>query len=632
MDERFDLITDRPRRIHLIDEESDVGSAVEHLLKFDLLGFDTETYHKFDRHIPAFDPTNGARMRLAQFATPEGDAFVFDLYRVSKKFLYHMFPNPYLCVIQNAKFDLKFLMFELGIYNFGPIFDTLIAEQVLSKGRVTGKDAIRVSLDQIAYRRIGAELPKDEQASSWYMNELSDRQIKYAGRDAQILLSIFQKQRDELLAQSQVRVAELEFGVIPAYSWMENNGIRMNGDKWLEVCDKTAEEITDVKDELWSLLGRQGTLFAGAPTINLDSKQQVQAAFEDYGITLPIHPETGQPTLSNKLLENLNNYRAVELYIEYVKKAKLLSSYGPKWLNFINPYDDRIHYQLKQIGAETGRSACKDPNLMQIPKENFYRNCFEAQPGWVFVDLDYSQCELRILAELCRDPNLLKAFDSNQDLHRFTAHLLFQIALAQVSDYQRGVSKNMNFLMVYGGGASKLATQANIAIEIAESTMALYLNEVYPGMRDWLEKQARMVLNNGLRAYTMTGRIRQYMVDLSDKKEKSRVQRNAKNLPIQGTNADITKLALAQTYKALVKGHYINDIKLILPIHDEILSEAKPAYAETAQYIIHREMMSAEAQFLKRVPCKVDGSITRVWCKDPSAEQLKEGEDIVKYG
>lgn len=633
MDERYGTIPDRPRKINVVDTEKKVGYAVEHLVKFDVLGFDVETYHAFDRNIPAFEPTNGARMRLAQWATPEGDAFVFDLRKVNKNFMHYLFPNKFLCVIQNAKFELKFLMHELGIYEFGPMWDTLVAEQVLAKGRVVPSnhgEYIPVGLDNIAKRTLGVVLPKDLQASEWYRDDLSKEQYKYAARDAVIVLPIWQEQREKLRDQSQIRVAELEFGVTPAIAWMENNGVHLNQARWLEVCEQTAKDIEEVKYELWDLLGQQGTLFKDVASINLDSKPQMYAAFEGAGIQLPENPETGEVTLSNKLLKDsdVSHFRSVELYIKYAKLIKKVQSYGPNWVDKVNPYSGRIHCNLKQIGAETGRMACNAPNLMQIPKENLYRNCFEAQDGWVFVDLDYSQCELRILAEYCRDPNLLKAFDEDRDLHQFTASLLYQVKFEDVTDEQRDMAKNMNFLMVYGGGAYKLSYNAGIAIEVAEATMELYLKRVYPVMGKWLEGRAKQVLYH-LRADTMTGRIRQYMGDLHDKKVKSKIQRNAKNLPIQGTNADITKLALTQTFKALVKGRYLNDIKLVLPIHDEILSEAKPDYALLAQEIITREMLSAERQYLRRVPSKVDSVITKVWCKKPTKEQLAEGQQII---
>lgn len=628
MDERYDIIPDRPKHIHFIRDDDKAKKAIAKLLTFDLLGFDLETFHAFDRDKPAFDPSNGARMRTAQWATPAGDVYVFDLYRVDKFLMRRMFPNKFLCVIQNAKFEYKYLMHELGIYSYGPMWDTMIAGQIINRGRVTGQDFVSVSLEALAERELGVSLPKDEQASQWYKVELSDSQIEYAARDAMVVLPLYQKQREKLKEQKQVRVAELEFATTPVLALMELNGLPLSIDKWNEVCAETEKEIDEISQELWKLLGTQNTLFDGVSTLNLDSKDQIKAAFERVGIKIPMHPETNVPTVSAKLLEDQRDRREVDLYIKYVGLSKRLTSYGRNWADKINPYTGHIHCQLKQIGAETGRMACGDPNLMQIPKQNKYRNCFEAPEGWVFIDNDYSQCELRILAEYCRDPNLLQAFDSDEDLHRYTAHLLYKVPLENVQDKERSISKNMNFLMVYGGGAKKLATQAGISEAIAEQTMDYYLRQVYPGMGQWLETQARNVLD-GLRAYTMTGRTRQYIGDLSDKKLKSKFQRNAKNMPIQGTNADITKLALVFIYRKLVQYKLIEHIKLLVPIHDEILIMAKLAYVSIAQRLLTEAMLDAERQYLRRVPSKVDSVITRVWCKDPSPEHIEEAQKLI---
>lgn len=623
------LWPDRPKKIHLIDTEEKVGYAVEHLLKFDVLGYDTETYHAFDRAIPAFHPCNGARMRLAQWATPEGDSYVFNLYKVSKDFLYYMFPNKFLCVIHNAKFEIKFLQFELGIYDFGPIWDTMVVEQVLSKGRVNPKEKgeyIHVGLDACAKRRLDVELPKGEQASQWYKEDLTESQIRYAARDPQVVLPLYQKQYEALLEQSQVRVAELECGVIPAIAWMENNGFRLNGDAWTQVVDDLVAHKKEVQTELWPLLGNQGTLF-GEQTLNLDSKPQVTAAFQRLGLEIPIDKD-GNMTLSSDLLRKIEGRKDVDLFVDYVSTTKRVQSFGYNWVDKINPYTGRIHCDLKQIGAETGRMACSAPNLMQIPKENTYRNCFEAEEGWVLVDADYSQCELRILAEYCRDPNLLAAFDSEKDIHYFTGHLLYEKPIDKVTKDERGIAKNQNFLIVYGGGPSKLAMKANIPIAVAERTMELYLKKVYPHMAHWLEARSKQVLFH-LRADTMTGRLRQYMGDIKDREFKGKIQRNAKNMPIQGTNADLTKLAMTLCYRRIVREQLVDQIHLLLVVHDELVAEAQPSYATYASELMHEEMITAEKMYLKRVPSVVDGTLTRVWCKDPKPEHLKEAQDLI---
>jgi DNA polymerase I-like protein with 3'-5' exonuclease and polymerase domains len=616
-----------PNNIYYVQNRTDAESAVSHLLRFDMLGYDTETYHIVDHKIKAFEPADGAKMRLAQFGTPEGDVFVFDLYRTGKEFLHKLFPNPFLCVIQNAKFEIKFLQHEMGIYRFGHIWDTMNAEKLIYKGRVTYADKVGYGLDDIAKRQLEVDLPKDEQKSDWWMPELSQSQLEYAARDAMIVLPIFQKQRDKLREQSQVRVAELEFAATPSLAWMENNGIYLNTDKWLEVSRATAVKLEDTKKQLWHRLKLQNTLFDDMPTIKLGSRPQVLMALQRAGIDIPLDKE-GNLSLSDRNLKSIKHLDEIRLYLEYVKYAKSISSFGPNWVDKRNRFTQRIHCNINQIGAETGRLAASGPNLMQIKKDSHYRNAFEAREGWVFIDADYSQCELRILAEYCRDPNLLRAFDNKYDLHRFSAHLIFKCLMEAVTDIQRGIAKNLNFGIVYGIGVLKFAIDAGISIDEAQAIMDFYLKEAYPEMGHFLASRARAVLYD-MYATTMTGRIRQYHGDLNNKEFKAQVQRLAKNLPIQGTNADITKRALALTYDELVLKGLVENVKMILPIHDEIILESHPAYAIQGKMILESNMLKAEREYLRRVPCVVDSHITKCWVKEPTQEQLDEAMTLV---
>lgn len=621
-------IPDRPKRIILVNNEEKAQEAVRKLLRYDVLGFDTETYNARERHVPAFNPVDGARIRLSQWATPDGEVFVFDHYRVSKNYLYSMFPNKTFMVVgQNLVFDLTFVMWELGIYEFGDLWDTMIAGQIINKGKVAGQERIPVGLDAIARRELDVVLPKDEQSSAWYMNELSLSQIEYSARDAIIVLAIWQKQRDRIIEQSQMRAAEIDFGVVPPVAWMKNNGIVLNKNKWEAQYNKLAAQIEKVKDRLWELLGIQGTLFGEGPTINLNSKPQVIQSFLNQGITLPIHPKTGELTLSAELLKPIEHFESVRLYIEYVGLAKKLSSYGMNWIDAVNIISGRLHGSLKIIGAETGRMAGVTPNLMQVPKEDEYRNCFEATEGWVLVDTDYSQCELRILAEFSRDPKLLEAFDNDYDLHRFSAHLIYKKAMEDVDKKERGIAKNLNFGIVYGIGSGKFAMQSHLPVDEAQAIMDYYLKEAYPGMSNWLESRARSVMAH-LQARTMSGRLRQYTGDITQNEIKAKIQRNAKNMPIQGTNADITKRALRLLYDRVIQ--HRNKFRMLLPVHDEALSESEPSFAREGAWIQEQAMLQAEREFLKRVPCKVDTTITRVWCKEPNDEQKAEAEALLK--
>lgn len=625
-------VPDTPHTIKIVDTEEKVDRAVNDLLRYDVLGFDTETFHSRQRHISAFEPVDGARMRLSQWATPDGTAYVFDHYKVSRDYLYRMFPNhSYLLVGQNLVFECTFLMWELGIYEYGDIWDTFIAAQILSKGDVVpGEFYVKVGLESIAKRELNARLPKDEQDSHWYVNELSNSQIEYAARDAMVVLPIYQKQRDKIVAQSQVRALEIDLGTIPPVAWMKNNGIGLQANMWEAQYRKVEIEVQEVKRRLWYLLGLQQNLFedSDVATLNLNSRPQVMEAFNRKGIPIPLD-KTGKLTLSAKLLKPIEHFEEVHLYAKYTKLAKKLSAFGLSWLDAINPVTGKLHGSLKIIGAETGRMSGHKPNLMQVPKEDEYRNCFYAGEGWVYIDTDYSQCELRILAELCRDPNLLTAYDNDYDLHRFSASLIYKCTMEAVTKLQRGIAKNLNFGIVYKIGAAKFAMDSGLTMDEGQAIMDYYLKQAYPDMNRYLLGREQAILVD-LVGRTMSGRIRRYRGDLRDKEVRAKIQRNARNLPIQGTNADITKRAMRLLYNRVV--HNRNKFRMVLPVHDELLNESLPSFAEEGQYHVESAMLQAEREFLKRVPCKVDTTITRAWCKEPSKEQLQEAQEMINHG
>lgn len=615
-----------PQQIHLIENQDDVGKALNRLHRFDVLGYDTETYHSVDRHIPAFQPADGAKMRLAQFHTPDGHSYVFDMFKTGPDFLHKLFPNKFICVIQNAKFELKYLMYEHGIYEFGPIWDTMLAERIIAKGDMKK----RADLGHLAKKRLNIWLPKDIDHRVWYNERLDEDSLRYAASDASVVLPIYQIQQQILMEQGQAQVAELEFDTVAPLAWMENNGVYLNERKWMRIYEESEKEIDAIRKRLWKLLGRQGTLFDDMPTIKLTSQPQVLKALEQAGINVPVDKKSGKVSIAKNNLKSLFDREEVQLYSKFVTLQKQMTAFGPSWFKFINPFTGRIHCELKQIGAETGRLAAKKPNLMQMKKDDAYRNAFEASNGWVFVDTDYSQCELRILAELCRDPNLLAAFDNNYDLHQYSAHLIYKIAMEEVTKAQRGVAKNLNFGIVYGIGEEKFATQAGITHEDAKAIMDYYLTGAYPKLGEFLDEQGQQVLYT-YSAATQMGRQRKYTIDWDDKQNIAEVQRNAKNLPVQGGNADITKRAMALLYKAIVTRDWQNDnAKMSLVIHDELLSEVRPDYADQFAFVKEKCMLQAEREFLHRVPSKVDTTITRVWSKEPSDEQVTDARQLIR--
>jgi DNA polymerase-1 len=607
------LVPTQPTSVEYITTNEAANRALVEIMALDVFGFDSET--------TGLDPTMGARMRLAQFAAEDGRVWVFDLWRVSPSFLAWIFPNMGLCVGMNIKFDYKFLMHEWSLVEYGDTYDVMLAGQVLGVGDIYAG----YSLIDLAKRYTGVDISKDEQLSDWSAPVLTESQIAYAARDALLPLAIRERQIPQLKKQALVSTAILEFEATVAVCQMELNGMRLNPEPWAAIYHETKKEAQASEEKLWQMLdGGAPALFAGIKTINLNSPQQVIRAFEERGLPVPLNKDGEPTTRSYKLKPMESGYEEVRELLRYRKLAKALSSYGLNWIDRINPSDGRVHTNYRLIGAETGRMSSSKPNLTQVPKKDSYRNCFLADPGWVYVDADYSQIELRILAELCQDENFMRAFIEGRDLHRYSASLIFKVAYEDVTDEQRGIAKNLNFGIVYGIGAERYAETVGLTYEEAQRIIDYYF-ESFPGLKRWLDRQAERTIATG-EARTMGGRLIHYRFDRQDREAVAAVKRNGKNYPIQGTSADITKRAM-KLVADRVAGR--KDIRMVHVIHDEIILEALPRAVAEAQQILHDEMLRAAQEYLKRVPVVVDVKRTLIWSKDPTKEQLEEAEALL---
>ena len=619
------------KRIY-VREQAQVDEAVREILSFDLVGFDLET--------TGLHVLLGARMSLAQFALPNGKVYVFDILRVGRCFLYDIFPFPGLVVGHNLKFDFGFLTYECGIKSFGKCFDTLQASQLVSEGDIGS--STRFNLKAICARHLdGFDLPKDEQASDWGRRELSENQLHYAALDAWVLLRLYDVLLALLYEQAQLRVAGVEFDAVPGVTEMELNGFELHQGRWEEQYRIAEVKLEQTKGVLWDYfegysapgkpkygkgLQEVPMLFSGARVMPLTTVK-IKEGFAKKGITLPLDDNTGNFTLRDFKVEGAirrgeydeEDAEALRAVLRYAKIRKQLESYGLEWFNFINPHTGRIHQSYKQIGADTGRFSCFDPNLQNIPTDEAYRNCFIAGEGWVLIAADYSQQELRLLAEYCRDKNLLAAFDSGLDLHRFTASLIYQTAFDLVTGKQRSIAKNMNFLIVYGGGIMKLSESTGMTLDESRVIMDLYLKQTYPALASWLDSRARFSVRE-MFSETMTGRKRRFWGDMQDDKVRSRVERMGKNHPIQGTSADMSKRALYFAHETFKHDKNVESCHIV---HDELIVRARPWAAYEATDKLKKAMLKAEEEYLWRVPSKVDVTITLEWSKDPQPEQLE---------
>ena len=347
----------------------------------------------------------------------------------------------------------------------------------------------------------------------------------------------------------------------------------------------------------------QQSLFAEiTPNINLDSPQQVMEALQRRGIKLestrewhlhrlaPLHPIIG--TL-----------------LQYRHLSKSLSSYGEGMLNHINRVTGRIHAEFRQIGTPSGRLASSSPSLQQIPNDVEHRSCFRAPAGRKLVIADYSQIEMRILADFAEDEALLRAFESGADLHRMTSAQMLGLPLNQVSPQQREAAKRLNYGLVYGMGAEGLAGQINSSVREAEQLIERYF-QAYAGVARWLHQTAEQAVREG-RSRTASGRLWIYHFDTSDRSQLAALRRVGKNTPIQGSASDLFKRAMTLVDRALRE----HDAQIVNSIHDELVVECAADLAEEIKARVTHAMIAAGRAWLRRVPVEVEAVIADAWVK-----------------
>ncbi|MCM3870905.1 MAG: DNA polymerase [Pyrinomonadaceae bacterium] len=590
----------------VIKTADELRHAVELLSVQPAIGLDTETTE--------LDPYTG-RLRLIQLAAPDGVSIIdLDAFAngsnggfannqalLPLKQLLEA-PRP-IKIAHNAKFDAKFLKHNLGA-DLGGVFDSLLASQLISAGDIEE----RHGLETVASRYLNESVDKSERLSNWNF-ELSEAQLEYAARDAAILLPLREKLIDRIKSEGLVKCAQLEFECVMPVADIELSGFFMHKDRWLEqlaIVEKRRAELAEELQEILAEESTQGSLFGGPQRddINLDSHQQLTKALERLGISLP------DSTRNWKLQPLAAEYPVIATLLEYRTVQKALTSYGQNMIELINPTTGRLHADFRQIGAPTGRFSCTNPNIQQVPHAPEYRRCFSGHPiGRRLVIADYSQIELRILAEFSGDRGFIEAFNSGADLHRVTAAQVFNVPLDQVSRDQRDFAKRLNFGVVYGIGAQRFSIMTGLTVPEAENVLRKYF-ATYRGLDTYLREAASRAVNER-QARTASGRLVRFRYDENDRQQISMTQRNGKNTPIQGTSADILKRALR-----LLKDELRDTTaRIVNIIHDEIVVEADADQATEISQKVERAMCAAGEEYLRTVPVKVETEIADEWIK-----------------
>src|SRR5215203_4949608 len=587
----------------VIKTADDLRKAIETIATQLVVGLDTETTD--------LDPLT-ARLRLVQLATPDrvyivdlehfanGNAAQSDALAPLRRLRAAARP---IKIAHNAKFDAKFIKHYLGV-DLGGLFDTLLASQLVGAGDIEE----RHGLETVASRYLNEAVDKSERLSNWNF-ELSEAQLAYAARDAAVLLPLREKLIERLKSDSLVRCAQLEFECVMPVVDIELAGFYMHKELWLEqlgIVEKRRIELAEQLQQVLAVESSQGSLFGGPQRddINLDSHQQLTQALNRLGIPVP------ESTRNWKLQPLAAEYPIIGTLLEYRTVQKALTSYGENMIELINPVTKRLHADFRQIGAPTGRFACTNPNIQQVPHAIEYRRCFSGYPGGrKLIIADYSQIELRILAEFSGDRGFIEAFNSGADLHRVTASQVFNATVDQVTKEQRDFAQRLNFGVVYGIGAQRFALMTGLRVPDAENVLRRYF-ATYRQLDTYLREAATRAVSER-QARTASGRLVRFRYDENDRQQVSMTQRNGKNTPIQGTSADILKRAL-RLMKDELRG---TNARVVNIIHDEIVVEADADEAQDVADKVERTMCVAGEEYLKTVPVKVETDIADEWVK-----------------
>jgi DNA polymerase I-like protein with 3'-5' exonuclease and polymerase domains len=600
LDRGLTIETIPPVSYELITDNLKLQDVIDNLITSSVIAVDTETN--------GLDPYD-SKLLLVQVASPE-KCYIIDATKVALGPLKRLLENEQILkLLQNAKFDYEMLKQQAGI-ELNSVYDTYLAERLLTAGLQK-----EVNLAAITERYLGQKMDKSVRKTFYGPNSLthlSDDQLAYAAKDVMVLFPIYVKQLRGLKEQKLLAVAELEFKCVMAVGDLELAGCKLDVDKWRKILAEVEQKRDAVKTELMDLLpsgaAKQSSMFGSAEyLINLNSQSQIIAEFAR------LNPPIILEGTSEQELNKFGDRVEIKKLLEYRSHEKTLGSFGEGLLSQIHKKTGRIHPDFLQYGADTGRFSCSNPNVQQIPATSDFRSCFIAEPGYKLVVCDYSQAELRILAELSGDPAFIEAFNSGGDLHKLAASQMFQVPVDQVTKDQRSAAKAINFGLAYGMGPQGLAVRIDKTVDEARALIDAYF-EAFSGVHQWL---LRMGKDSVRLRYSPTplGRKRFYNIPDRDdpdyRRKVSEVDRQGKNAPIQGANADMTKMALVFLREKL-KGY---DARVVNTVHDEIVVEVREEQAEVVCKIVEAEMIRAGREVIKSVPVVADAKIGDYWSK-----------------
>ncbi|MGA1307399.1 MAG: DNA polymerase I [Candidatus Kapaibacteriota bacterium] len=506
-------------------------------------------------------------------------------------------------VAQHGKFDALILK-RYGITVHPLSFDPMLASYVLNPDTPHGMDALAKTWMKYEPIPITALIGEKKQGSMRDVEPL--KLMEYAAEDADITLALADCLQEELKKSSQLEFAKtVEFPLSEVLVEMEYNGVSIDLQALSSISVHIREEVSKLKEKIYEA--------AGTDTFNIDSPKQVgEILFERLSLPAPKKTKTGYSTDVSVLSELSEDYPIAGYILEHRQLQKLQSTYVESLPKMVNPNTGRIHTTYNQTIAGTGRLSSTEPNLQNIPIRTSLgreiRKAFVPKSGNILLSADYSQIELRVMAHVCKDETLTHAFLHGHDIHSATAAALFGIGIEDVTSDQRRIAKTVNFGIMYGQGSFGLARQLSISRTEAKEIIDQYFLR-YPNIKMYIDQTIEKAKKQGY-VETLLGR-RRYFPALESNNQSIRqgAERAAINMPIQGTAADMMKIAMINIHARMKK----EDVKslMILQIHDELVFDAIKDEAEYLRDLVKEEMESALP--LGQVPVLVETGTGSNW-------------------
>ena len=599
----FETLKTTPHNYQLVENQEDLKKLCDYFLTNKILSLDTET-----TSTSAID----AELVGLSFAVKEFEAFYVPIPANREEALQivnifkPVYENPEILKIgQNLKYDLEVLR-NYGIELKGKMWDTMIAHYLI-------QPELHHNMDYMAeiylnYQTIHIDEligPKGKNQKS--MRSLPPSQVyEYAAEDADITLRLKNKLEPELKkAECEDLFYNIEMPLMPVLAKMEMNGVCLDTESLAETSKQFTNRMNEIEARIYELAGER---------FNIASPKQVgEILFDKLKIVEKAKKtKTGQYVTSEEVLQQLKNkHEIVADILEHRGLKKLIGTYIDALPKLINPKTGHIHTSFNQTITATGRLSSSDPNLQNIPirgedgKE--IRKAFIPEPGCLFFSADYSQIELRVMAHLSGDENMINVFKEGKDLHAATAATIYKKSIDEVTRDERTKSKRANFGIIYGITVFGLAERLDISREESKQLIDGFF-QTFPKVKDYMDNAIEEARQKGF-VETLFGR-RRYLKDINSHNATVRgfAERNAINAPIQGTAADIIKVAMIQIYRRF-KAENLKS-KMILQVHDELNFSVYPDEKEKVERIVIEEMQKA---IVMKVPLIADCGFGNNW-------------------